>query len=330
MSESRPSNRVAFRLRDDRLPFPALQDLARLAEARGCDTIFAPEGGGRDVFLTLAAYAGATQRVRLSPGIASIYTRTPGVMAAAGATLDQISGGRAIIGLGTGHAGALSAGHGMQLERPLARMRDYVLLIKAVLRGDEAMPATSTMKITRLRLQMETRADLPVYVAALGPKMCRLAGEVADGVILNWATPAYAAEAVANVRAGAEAAGRDPGSIDIAMYLRVAPARDEATRRALAVDIASYAALPFYRAMMDAEGFADATTKIVAAGRDDPERAGRAVPDPMIDALTVSGRDAVQASVTEYHRLGVTLPVLAPLTSRADTFETWKASVELL
>src|SRR6266487_859696 len=94
------NNRVAFRLRDDRLPFAALQELARLAEERGCDTIFTPEGGGRDVFLTLAAYAAATQRVRLSPGIASIYTRTPGVLAAAGATLDQISGGRAIIGLG--------------------------------------------------------------------------------------------------------------------------------------------------------------------------------------------------------------------------------------
>ena len=323
-------NRVAFRLRDDRLPFAALQELARLAEARGCDTIFCPEGGGRDVFLTLAAYAAATQRVRLSPGIASIYTRTPGVLAAAGATLDQLSGGRAIIGLGTGHAGGLAAGHGMQLERPLARMRDYVQLIKAVLRGDKAMPPTTTMEITRLQLQTDTRADLPVYIAALGPKMCRLAGEVADGAILNWATPTYAAEAVEQIRAGAEAAGRDPESITISMYLRVAPNQDETTRRALAADIASYASLPFYRAMMDAEGFASATSAIVAAGRENPERAAKAVPDAMIDALTVCGRDAVQASVSEYHRLGVSLPVLAPLTTRADTFETWKAAVELL
>lgn len=323
--------RVAFRLRDDRLPFAALRELARLAEARGCETIFCPEGGGRDVFLTLAAYAAATQRVRLSPGIASIYTRTPGVLAAAGATLDQLSGeGRAIIGLGTGHAGGLAAGHGMQLERPLARMRDYVLLIKAMLRGDESMPPAKTMPITRFKLQTETRADLPVYIAALGPKMCLLAGEVADGVILNWATPSYASEAVEQIRAGAEAAGRDPASITISTYLRVAPNQNEATRRALAADIASYAALPFYRAMMDDEGFAGATNAIVAAGRDDPERAAKAVPDAMIDALTVCGREAVQASVGEYHRLGVNLPVLAPLTTRADTFETWKAAANLL
>jgi alkanesulfonate monooxygenase SsuD/methylene tetrahydromethanopterin reductase-like flavin-dependent oxidoreductase (luciferase family) len=324
------TGRIAFRLRDDHLPFPVLQELARLTEERGCDTIFCPEGGGRDVFLTLAAYANATKRARLSPGIASIYTRTPGVLAASGATLDQLSDGRAIIGLGTGHAQGLLSGHGMTLDRPLARMRDYVLLIRAVLRGDTEMPRTKTLEISRLRLGTDTRADLPIYIAALGPKMCRLAGEVADGVILNWATPAYASEAVAQVREGAERAGRDPLSVDIAMYLRVAPTVDEATRKALAADIASYAQLPFYRAMMDDEGFTEATKAIVAAGRDNPEQAGRAVPEAMIDALTVSGRQAVQASVAEYHGLGVTLPVLAPLTTRADTFETWKAAVDLL
>jgi alkanesulfonate monooxygenase SsuD/methylene tetrahydromethanopterin reductase-like flavin-dependent oxidoreductase (luciferase family) len=323
-----PKERIAFRLRDDSLPFPELQELARLAEARGCDTIFTPEGGGRDVFLTLAAYADATDRVRLSPGIASIYTRTPGVLAAAVATLDQLSGGRAILGVGTGHAGGLSAGHGMKLERPLQRTRDYVLLIKAILRGDENLPETRTLKISRFRLQTETRANLPVYIAALGPKMCRLAGEVADGVILNWATPSYAGEAVAQIREGAEAAGRDPASIDIAMYLRVAPNSDATTRKALARDIASYASLPFYRAMMDAEGFAAATQAIVEAK--DPEQAGLAVPEAMIDALTATGKDEVRDRVAEYHRLGVTLPVLAPLTTRADTFDTWKAAVELI
>jgi len=246
-------------------------------------------------------------------------------------TLDQLSGGRAILGLGTGHAESLGAGHGMKFERPLARTRDTVLLIKSALRGEVSPPPTSVLSIRRMRLGTEARADLPVFIAALGPKMCRLAGEIADGVILNWATPAYAAEAVANVRAGAAQAGRDPASIEIAMYLRVAPGDASGeTRLALARDIASYAALPFYRAMMDAEGFASITSTVAAVHASDPEAAARAVPDGMVEGLTAVGPAAVRTRVAEYQKLGVTLPVLAPLTTRADTFETWQASIDLL
>ena len=331
MTQMNDERRVAFRLRDDRLPFPALQELARLAEERGYETIFTPEGGGREVFTVLAAYAMATERVRLSPGIASIFTRTPGVLASEAVTLDELSGGRAILGLGTGHEGSLSAGHGMTFERPLGRMRDYVLLTKAMLRGDETLPDTKVVPIRRFRLATQPRPNLPVYVAALGPKMCQLAGEVADGVILNWATTAYAREAVANVHAGAKRAGRDPASVDISMYLRVAPGNaDEGTRRALARDLASYAAMPFYRAMLDAEGFASATSKVAATFASDPEAAARAIPDDMVDALTAVGSADVRARVEEYRAIGVTLPVLAPLTTRADTFESWQAAIELL
>jgi len=321
---------VAFRLRDDRLPFPALQELARLVEARGYDTLFTPEGGGRDVFVTLAAFAAATNRVRLSPGIASIFTRTPAVLAAAAVTLDQFSSGRAILGLGTGHAASLESGHGMVMARPLARTRDTVLLIKSALRGDPSPPPTDVLRISRMRLGTEARRELPVYIAALGPRMCRLAGEIADGVILNWATPAYAAAAVAHVHAGAASAGRDPASIEIAMYLRVAAGNPSgSTRQALGLDIASYAAMPFYRAMMDAEGFAAATARAAAAYATDPEAAARAIPDGMIDALTAVGPDAVRSRLAEYRKAGVTLPVLAPLTTRADTVETWQAAIDL-
>lgn len=330
MTELYGSARVAFRLRDDRLPFPALQELARLVEARGYQAIFTPEGGGREVFTTLGALAAATESVRLAPGIASIYTRTPGVLAQAAATLDQISGGRAMLGLGTGHRDAAIEGHGVPFERPVGRMRDYVLLIKAILRGDASMPATKVVPVRRFRLSTETRAELPVYVAALGPRMCRLAGEIADGVILNWATPAYVAEAVANVRAGAEGAGRDPASVEIATYLRVAPEGSDATHQALARDIASYATMPFYRAMLDAEGFAEVTSAIAAMQGADLDRAARAVPDTMLEALTAVGKEGVVTRLEEYRTLGVTLPVLAPLTTRADTVDTWRASIALI
>ena len=251
------------------------------------------------------------------------------MLAAAAVTLDQLSDGRAILGLGTGHAESLESGHGLAFERPLARVRDTVLLVKAALCGT-GLPHTSTVHLRRMRLATAARPDLPIFIAALGPKMCRLAGEIADGVILNWATPSYAAQAVTQVREGAAAAGRDPDRIEIAMYLRVAPDTGGQTHEALARDIASYAALPFYRAMMDAEGFASVTEQIAARDAADAEGAGPLVPEAMIDALTAVGPAAVRARIAEYQRIGVTLPVLAPLTTRADTVETWKVAIELL
>src|SRR3972149_7153510 len=124
------------------------------------------------------------------------------------ATLDHLSDQRAILGLGLGHKELLEAEHGVFSARPVRRMREYVTLIRAILHG-QALPPTTVVPVRRFHLDfIPERAELPIYVAALGPQMCRLAGEVADGVLLNWATPEDAAEAVAEVRAGAAGPGR--------------------------------------------------------------------------------------------------------------------------
>ncbi len=323
--------RVGLRLRDDRLPFADLIALARLAEARGFEVLFVPESSGREVFTQLAAYACHTTRIRLSPGIATIFTRTPSLLAQAVATLDQLSGGRAMLGLGSGHAPTLTAGHGVRFERPLTRMREYVTLIKAILRGAEALPPTRLVPITRFRLETPARPDIPVYVAALGPKMCELAGELADGVLLNWATPAYVAQALHNLRLGAERAGRDPARVDVACYIRVAAGADTDTlRHAVARELARYIAMPFYRAMFDEAGFAAYTGPVAAVYPEDPERAARLVPDAMLDALAVIGdAAAAQRRLEEFRAMGVTLPVIAPVPAGADSAASWRAAVEL-
>src|SRR5262245_31940185 len=173
------------------------------------------------------------------------------------ATLDHVSGGRAILGLGIGHKQMVPAQHGVPFDRPLGRIREHVETVRVLVRGDSGP--------RRLDFIAE-RAYLPIYLAALGPQMCRLAGEIADGVLLNWATPEFAARATAEVRRGAERAGRDPAAVDVACYIRAAVGDDaKAVRRAVGEETARYVALDFYRQMLDESGFARETAAIMAA-----------------------------------------------------------------
>src|SRR5918912_1877350 len=113
--------RIGVRLREERLTMPQLIDLARLAESRGYERIWVPEGSGKDAFSQLTAYALSTQRVHLGTGIATVYTRTPSLLAMTAGTLDQVSGQRAILGLGIGHKAGIEQGHGVAFDKPLRR-----------------------------------------------------------------------------------------------------------------------------------------------------------------------------------------------------------------
>jgi probable F420-dependent oxidoreductase len=329
MTGERP--RLALRFREDRLPFARLVEIVRLAERSGYDGLWVPENVGREVFTQLGAFAMATERLRLGPGIANVFTRTPTVLAQGAATLDQISGGRAWLGLGTGHQPALEAGHGVAYGRPLARMRDAVRIVRAILRG-EALPETAVVPARSFRLETPApRPDLPIYVAALGPRMCQLAGALADGVILNWATPAYVREALANVHAGAARAGRDPAAVEVACYIRVAAgAAAGVLRPALARELARYIAMPYYRQMFEHAGFGAQMAGIPETYARDPDEAAKMVPDRMLTALTVADDGAAfRARLAEYGALGVTLPVVAPVPAGEDHAASWEAAIAL-
>ena len=322
---------LALRLREDRIPFAQVVDLVRLAEARGYSGLWIPENTGREAFTQLGAYAAATERIRLGPGIANVFTRTPTILAQGAVTLDQVSGGRAWLGLGTGHQPTLEAGHGVRFARPMGRMRDAVRIIRAIVRG-EPLPDASTVPARAFRLETPApRTNLPIYIAALGPQMCQLAGELADGVILNWATPAYVREALANVRTGAERAGRDPATVEVACYVRVsAGAEPMMMRGALARELARYIAMPYYRQMFDNAGFASHTAAVAEAWQREPDAAASLVSDDMLAALTVADdADAFARRLDEYRALGVTMPVVAPVPAGPDPGDSWAAAITL-
>ncbi len=219
--------RVAVALRDP-LPWRDLREVAETAEDTGYEAIFVPEIAGREAFGTLAGLAGVTSRALLGTGVVSVRTRSAQVAAMGAATVQEVSGGRFVLGIGAGE------------ERRLERVAAYVREVRALLDGG---------------LWIRPEPPVPLWLAALGSGMVELAGEVADGVLLNWCTPERAARARKEVARGAERAGRDPSEVTVATYVRACLGQEEPEALAALAGAAEiYAAMPHYAGQLEAMG----------------------------------------------------------------------------
>lgn len=251
----------------------------------------------RDVYATLAAVAVATRQIRIGPGVTNPYTRHPVLTAAAMATLDELSGGRAVLGLGAG--GTNHAPLGIKRERPATAMREAISIVRGLLAG-EAVTVDGVVEAHDAKLDFEApRADLPIHVGARGPRLLELAGELADGVIVgNVATLEGWSYATERVRAGAERVGRDPGELVWTAWLYASVADDgdlarDAIRPMVATSLAtSRSILPElgvtmpsgYAAVMEDQGWSLAATAV--------ERAGAEVPDEVLAQFGIAGTPA--------------------------------------
>ncbi|HXH81583.1 MAG TPA: LLM class flavin-dependent oxidoreductase, partial [Candidatus Tectomicrobia bacterium] len=186
---------------------PAL-DLVRRAEALGYESVWVTHGLGRDSFLVLAAYAAATTRIGLANGVVPIYPRHPVATAQAALTLAETSGGRFTLGIGVSHRASMEAMLGMPLVDPLGMTREYVAVLRGAL--GEGVDFEGRHFRVRWSLAVPKRPPAPrVYLAALGPKMCELAGEIADGAVLWLCPPAYVRDvAVPAIERGRRRAGK--------------------------------------------------------------------------------------------------------------------------
>ena len=177
--------------------------LAVQAEERGVDSLWVPDGYyGRDPFVALTAVAGATSAIALGTGITSPYLRHPTMLATTFATLDEVSRGRVICGLGSGSRDQLSE-LGITSRSPLGAVREAVAIIRSMFAGEriDLDGTTFTAHVSRLAFR-PTRPSIPMVVAAMGPKMCALAGEIADGVYLQYGSQESLRVACASVKEG--------------------------------------------------------------------------------------------------------------------------------
>src|SRR5262245_3786840 len=206
----------------------AVVRFARLAEELGYDSIWVPEAWAYEQFQCLSEIALATTRLKLATGIANVFSRSPGLLAMSIATLDEISGGRAILGLGTSGQLVVENFHGVPYRKPLTRLTETIGIVRALLRGERLVPELSTLFDARhFKPEMTPpRADVPIYVASLQERAIREVGRLADGWVPTFWPYRHFRDGIALLAEGARAAGRDSGRIDVAPFVSVVPLED--------------------------------------------------------------------------------------------------------
>lgn len=278
--------RVGIGISED-LPVAHQQQLARDVEAAGLASLWTNEATGRDALLLCQSWGAVTQRIEVGVGVLPLWTRSATQVAMACATLQESTGGRFLLGLGVSHPETMGRWHGADYRRPLTAARETLDVLARLESGEPADVDGDVVRSQRIRLAITPRpAATRRYLAAMGPRMLALAGERADGVLLNWSSPAEVARAGSVVREAAASAGRGRDAVEVATYVRVALDSDRrAARAALARQLASYCALPAYAAHLERQGFGQAVGAVRHAHR---EGGGEAVVDALDDDTLLS------------------------------------------
>jgi probable F420-dependent oxidoreductase len=302
--------------------------LARQAESAGYDDLWLADAGGMDA-LTLAALLGQnTSRVRIGIAVVPAYTRTPAVLASTAATIAQVAPGRFVLGLGTSSHAIIEGWHGLSLGKPLVRMRETVQLLRQMLAGEKTRFAGETLKSHGYRQEAVT-GGLPIYLAALRPRMIELAAEFGDGVILNLFPRQALPRIVEHVARGALRAGKDPAEVEIVCRHQVAVTADpEAARKIFRMVFASYYATPVYNQFLAWAGYEHAAHEIREGWTTgDRARTAAAISDELIDEIAIIGtREQCQQRVLDYARGGIHTHVVSCLGFEPDVVDaTYRA-----
>ena len=320
------TSRIALQLPHDRpAPLSEIIDFGVAADKLGYDTLLVPESWTWDAFTTLGAIAVRTRGIRLGPGIVNVFSRTPALIAQSIATLDELSGGRAVLGLGISGPVVIENWHGIRFEHALERTRETVEIVRMALRGEQVRYSGRIFKLKQFRLGFKpTRDKVPIFIASIGPKNNRLAGEIGDGWHPIWLPRQKFEEALAEVGPVAE----------VAPTIMTCVGNDrEALFNMVRPQVAYYVGGmgTFYRNVVARFGFEEEASRIHDLWQGGQRKQAVAtVSDGMVDQLAAVGTaDECRERIDEYRRGGATLPVIAVphLASRSRVLETLEALV---
>jgi probable F420-dependent oxidoreductase len=323
-------------------PYDKFPRLAALADEAGFDSVWDYEFF-RNPFIIHALCASETRRIRHATGIATACSRTPFEMANAAADLDELTGGRVILGLSTGGAMWTDVFNGADVSHPLPRLREYVEVLRAhwrhlsdgepfEFRGRFYQAASPMLNPWGVRQMV--RPQIPVYLSVVRPRMLRLAGEIADGVLGYLVTPRYLEDVVRpNVAAGAAAAGRSPGEVDVTALIlcSVSEDRDEAIRRAR-INVGNYICFPGADPMVQFAGIADKRNEVLAALLERGPAAFDLIPEEIVKTFAICGTpEEARAQLAEFDGLldhaVLHTPYVPPL-QEADSEDCFRNTVE--
>jgi probable F420-dependent oxidoreductase len=308
-------------------------EIARLARDTGYRSFWTAETTGQEAFATLGAVGAEVGGLELGTGVLAIQLRTPMLAAMGAATLQSLTEGRDVL-LGVGISSPVVVGrwHGASYgDSPLAQMREYLELTRDCLSGEAVSHDGEHYAANRFRLGVRLAGPRPKLVlGALNERMLALAGELCDGVLLNYLPASAVPWCVEQVRRGEAAAGREPGSCTVYAYVHVGvcdpgPAAEPARK-----DLFSYAVVPAYARAFRRAGYEEEVAAIGEAhGRRDREGALAAVSDRMVADIDICGDAAhVAAAVDAYRDAGVDHPVVMPLPWGPDRVATIAATLD--
>jgi probable F420-dependent oxidoreductase len=289
------------------VPLAAHEPLVRRAEAEGYDDLWTGETAGPDGFTPLALAAAWSERLRLGTGIVNPFTRGIPVLAQHAAALQDASGGRFVLGLGSSSNVIVERWNEVPFEKPLSRVRAAIEALRPILAGDRGPGG--------FKLETPPATPPPIVVAALRGKMLRLAGELGDGAFTNFLPLSGLPQVAAEVRAGEEAGGKQPGGGELVCRFFCIPQSAEEAMPFAARMFAAYATVPVYAAFFRWLGWAERLDPMVDAwSAGDRKRALELVPDDLVREIFVFGSPEEQRErLDAFAHGGVTTFVLTPL-----------------
>ena len=298
------------------LPLGDYLALVRDVEARGYHTAWLGETAGGEAVSLMTLIASHTTKLGVASGVIPIQTRSPIILGMAAATLAHIAPGRVSLGLGVSSRIIVEQWHGLPFHAGLGQIRESVQIIRMAAAGERVTFDGKYYRLKNFKLMAPPPPQPPkIVLAALGPEMLELAGEIADGVLLNWIPPEAVPASIKHLEAGARRAGRSLDDFEIAGFIRTTVTDEPAPARAqLARDITGYAIVDVYASFFRSVGYTDEMTKIDAAWKSgDRSGAVREVSPRVLDGLGVVGDEAFcRARIQAYADAGLTMPVILP------------------
>ena len=298
------------------LPAAEFIAVAREAEARGYYMAWTGEASGYDAITLMTMIATHTERLHVGSAVVPVQTRTPVVLGQSAATLNHMAPDRVVLGIGLSSRVIVGDWHGLTFAPSIQQIREAVQIIRMVAAGERVSFEGKFYRVKNFRLTAPPPArPVRIVLAALGPEMLELAGEIADGVVLNWIPPETVPLSIGHLQAGARKAGRALAGFEIASFIRTCVTDDApAAREALARDITGYAIVDSYASFFRSAGFADEVDAVNAAWRaGDRSNAVKQVSPRFLDGLGVVGPEAsCRERISEFVRAGLTQPVIVP------------------
>ncbi|HXW84824.1 MAG TPA: LLM class F420-dependent oxidoreductase [Candidatus Binataceae bacterium] len=291
-----------------------LPELVRAADRSGYTDAWSYESFGSDAFSPINAAAMLTDKLRFGSAIVPVFTRSPELIAMCAITTQQLTGGRFILGLGVSTPNIVQQWMNVPFRKPNTQMRETVEVLRAIFRGEKVTYEGKVHRTNGFRLDIQmTEPPPPIYVGAQGSQMLRIAGEIGDGVIVNFVTPETLPAMLDHTREGMRATGKDPARLEVGCRIIIAVDEDHDTilnlyRRSLT----AYVTVPQYNKFFREIGYeAESAKAIDAWNAGDRKTALASITDEMVEKIFVFGSPEKCAKrLRDYERGGITSSAL--------------------